>query len=49
MVICINQVAKEINIRTIFRRRPDEAMAIIRKGKDVLESWFRTYMSVCII
>jgi dynein heavy chain len=40
------KVAKEINIRSIFRRRPEEAMQVIRKGKDVLDSWYRTYMSV---
>lgn len=40
------KVAKEINIRTIFRRPPADAMAVIRKGKEVLDSWYRTYMTV---
>jgi dynein heavy chain len=40
------KVAKEINIRNIFRRRPEDAMDVIRKAKDVLDSWYRTYMTV---
>ena len=33
------KVAKEINIRNIFRRRPEDAMDVIRKAKDVLGSF----------
>ena len=33
------KVAKEINIRNIFRRRPEDAMDVIRKAKDVLGAW----------
>lgn len=41
-----DKVARQVNVRNIFRRAPAEAMAIIRQGKDVLEAWFRTYLNV---
>lgn len=41
-----DKVAKEINIRTIFRRPPEDVKKTIRKGYDVLELWHSTYMKM---
>jgi len=38
-----DKVAKEINIRTIFRRHPAEAKATIRKAYQVLDLWGQSY------
>lgn len=41
-----DKVAKEINIRTIFRRPPDEVSRTILKGRRVLELWHDQYMAM---
>jgi dynein heavy chain len=45
-----DKVAKEISIRTIFRRDPeqktDEVMRTIKKGREVLELWHDSYMQM---
>lgn len=40
------KVAKQINVRNIFRRQPEEVMRTIRKGCEVLEVWHSTYMQM---
>lgn len=50
-----NKVAKEINIMTIFRKHstkegeaadPEDVLRTIQKGKDVLDTWYTSYMTV---
>lgn len=38
-----DKVAKEINIRTIFRRPPEDVMRTIKKGREVLDLWHSQY------
>jgi len=40
------KVAREIDIQTFFERNPGSALKIIGKAKKVLESWYKTYMSI---
>ncbi len=46
MVWVVVQVAGEVNIKTIFRREPQEATAVIIEAKKVLDSWHSTYLEV---
>ena len=41
-----DKVSAEVNIKTILRREPREAVAIIREAKLVLDSWHSTYLEV---
>lgn len=45
LIVCV-QVAGEVNIKTIFRREPQEATAVIIEAKKVLDSWHSTYLEV---
>ena len=40
------KVAGEVNIKTIFRRDPQEATGVISEAKRVLDSWHSTYLEV---
>ena len=40
------KVARELNVRSIFRRKPDEVIRTISRGKEVLETWHNAYMSM---
>ena len=40
------KVARELNVRSIFRRKPDEVIRTIRRGKEVLETWHNAYMAM---
>lgn len=41
-----DKVATEISIRTILRRAPEAALKSISEAATVLESWYKTYMTV---
>ena len=40
------KVARELNVRSMFRRKPDEVIRAISRGKEVLETWHNAYMAM---
>ena len=41
-----DRVARQLNVRAIFRRQPNEAIRLINRGKDVLDGWHSNYMAM---